>query len=500
MTPVTDFAVKDTYEYLNGFNNYHQSEALPGALPVVINTPQKPPYGLRTERISNTSFTAARERNQQTWLYRSVSSMEVGTFTPFTAEDESYDSYVNPAPPVHLTPNSYFWPGPSIPVPVLDIGNNNGDARKGADWITGQKLLGRNGDPQQKQGVAFWLFSVTDDMAASTAFSSLDGETLIVPQAGALDIQTELGRLLVRQNEIVVIPRCVRYRVTLPEREEGKGRATRGYVCELFEGHYQLPNLGAIGSTGLANARDFQIPVAFFEADVVSATESEDGHSNGNGQGVKEKKVVKATRDRAWRIVSRLNGKLWSCVQDHTPFDVVAWHGTTYPYKYDLNRFCALGNTRFDHHDPSLFIVLTAPAYGKAPGTSVLDFAIAPPRWQAARDTLWIPYFHRNVTQEFFFPIISSQSPHHPLNKSGSESAQFKPFACGLHGSMATHGGPEPEFQKATYEKDTSKPEKVDDEGVMLALWETEMPLFLSDWAFDAAVKNVFGLKAKTKL
>jgi len=279
---------------------------------------------------------AAREKNFQTWLYRAVSSLEAGEFTPFNPSDTLS---ANPPAPKHLTPNSYMWP--AIPVP------------DSADWTTGQKLLGRNGDPQQKQGVALWLFSVTDDMQPSTAFSSLDGETLIVPQAGSLDIQTELGRLLVRQNEIAVIPRSVRYRVTLRE-----GKVARGYVCELFEGHFQLPTLGVIGSTGLANTRDFEVPTAFFEGGAVDV-DVDEGKGDGN-----KKKVVKAARDKEWRIVSRLNGRLWTCTQDHTPFDVVAWHGTSYPYKYDLERFCALGNTRFDHHDPSLFTVLTAPAHG----------------------------------------------------------------------------------------------------------------------------------------
>jgi homogentisate 1,2-dioxygenase len=341
-----------------------------------------------------------------------------------------------------------------------------------ADW-TRQKLLARNGDPQKKTGIALWVFSVAKDMPAQTAFSSLDGETLIVPQAGALDIQTELGRLLVRQNEIAVIPRGVRYRVALRD-----GRPARGFVCELFEGTFQLPVLGVVGSTGLANVRDFEVPVAHFDGEIVM-----DG---------KHGKVARAAAQGGWSIISRLNGRLWTCAQDHTPFDVVAWHGTCYPYRYDLGRFCALGNTRFDHHDPSLFTVLTAPALGKAPGTAVVDFAVVPPRWQVAVDTLWIPYYHRNVMQEFYFPVVGEQSPDFPPNAGRA----FAPFGCGLHGATATHGPGEKEFRHATGGVDTAKPAMLGAEGVTVALLETELPLYLSDWAFRCAVKNMNGKKS----
>ncbi|KAI0506021.1 homogentisate 1,2-dioxygenase [Xylaria bambusicola] len=457
MAPVTSFYVEDPYIYMNGFNGYHQSEAVARANPSVINSPQNPPFGLRTERISNSSFVApSRERNFHTWLYRINSSLQRTHFTLLDSTSES----ANPPVPNHITPDSYIWPT----IPVAD----------GADW-TQQKLLGRNGDPQKKSGCAIWVFSVTGDMSARTAFSCLDGEMLIVPQSGALDIQTEVGKLVIRQNEIAVIPRGIRHRVTLKA-----GRPARGYVFELFEGHFELPALGVIGSTGLANVRDFQIPVAHFDGNVVEDDQGD--------------KVVKASDDGDWRIISRLNGQLWTCMQNHTPFDVVAWHGTCYPYKYDLARFCVMGNTLFDHHDPSLYTVLTAPSYGKAPGTAVMDFAVVPPRWQVAKDSLWIPYYHRNVMQEFFFPIIYEQSPSIPFN-SGHE---FGPFVGGLHGSMVAHGSPENEYLRAT-DIDTTKPIKVNADGMMIALVETELPFYLSKWAFQSAVKNFNG-KTSSKL
>jgi homogentisate 1,2-dioxygenase len=293
-----------------------------------------------------------------------------------------------------------MWPG--LPVDKND------------DWISAQKLLARNGNPATKEGLGIWLWSVSRDMDQHTAFSSIDGDTLIIPQAGALDIQTELGKLLVRQNEIAVIPRGVRYRVTLPD-----GPA-RGYCCELYQGHFRLPELGPVGSTGLANVRDFQVPVAFFDGQL------QDGIAVANNAGVQH------------RIVTRQAGRLWHCVQSHTPFDVVAWHGTNYPYKYDLARFCVMGNLLYDEHDPCLYTVLTAPAHGE-PGNAVVDFAIIPARWMVARDTFRLPYYHRNTMCEFFAPIINAQEKDYPFNG----GARYKPFAAGLHGSNVIHGKPD---------------------------------------------------------
>lgn len=340
-----------------------------------------------------------------------------------------------------------------------------------ADW-TKQKLLARNGDPNKKEGVAVWVFTVARAMDERTAFSSLDGDVLIVPQAGTLDIQTELGKLLVRQNEIAVIPRGIRYRVTLP------AGPARGWVCELYQGHFQLPNLGIVGSIGLANPRDFQVPTAHF-----------DGQLNNN--------IAQANRSGDWTIISRLSGRLWSCTQDHTPFDVAAWHGTNYPYKFDLARFNYLTNANFDEHDPSLYVLLTAPAYGKEPGTAVVDFAVIGPRWQVSEDTYWLPYYHRNTMSEFYGPIINAQDPKHPLNAASKDNSFF-PFGAGLNGGNVTHGASEEDFQKASTEE--LKPKKLGTEGVSIMLMETELPLMLSDWAVKASVKNVGQKKGKPKM
>lgn len=361
----------------------------------------------------------------------------------------------SPATLDNITPNSYHWR--EFPVPVS------------ANWVNGQQLLGKNGDPQKKEGMALWVFSVTKSMPPREAFTSLDGDALVIPQSGALDIQTELGNLLVRQNEIVVIPRNVHYRVSLPE-----DKPSRGYICELYQGHFRLPELGVIGSTGLANVRDFQIPKAFIDATVQDRIQAAQ-----DGQDAK-------VPGSEWTIVSRLLGNLWSCTQDHTPFDVAGWHGTCYPFKYDLARFCVMGNIVFDEHDPSLFIVLTARNFGAEPTTAVVDFAVIPPRWMVAKDTNWLPYFHRNVMQEFSGPIVTLQDPKHPFN---GETNHFAPFGAKLNGCMSTHGPAEKEFKEAKA-MDTGTPAWVNDDGFLRFLVETEKPLLLSDWAVKCSETN----------
>ena len=211
-----------------------------------------------------------------------------------------------------------------------------------------------------KSGIGIFIFAAGKDMDSHEAFYSADGDFLIVPQHGVLDIQTEFGKLLVRPNEICVIPRGIRYRVTLPE------GPVRGYILELYQGHFHLPELGPIGSNCLANARDFQAPIAYFDEDTTNA----------------------------WHILSKFAGHLFSAKQTHTPFDVVAWHGLYYPYKYDLGRFNTIGSTSFDHPDPSIFTVLTAQS--DHPGTAVADFVIFPPRWLVQEDTFRPPV--RNLT------------------------------------------------------------------------------------------------------
>jgi len=383
-------------------------------------------------------------------MYRATSSREHSGFRPY-GPGSSVANGAN----FHLTPDAHRWM--SFPV------------QQGQDW-TNAHLLAHSGDASLKTGLGIYIFAITEDMKAAQAYSSLDGDMLIILQQGALDIQTELGNLLVRQNEIAVIPRGIRHRVTLPT-----GRA-RGYTCELFLGHFRLPELGPIGSCSLANVRDFQVPTAAFDGML------QNGRACGN--------------NREWQIVSRLGGRLFSCTQDHTPFDVAAWNGTYYPYKYDLARFCVLGSALYDHPDPSLFTVLTAPSY-REPGTGVVDFAIIPPRWNVMENTYWLPYYHRNTMSEFSGPIIYNQDD----NCSWNQGLELQPYAATLSSAMACHGAPEDAHKKA--EEQATAPQKVSTEGFTIFLLETECPLRVADWAIKQleakGVTNgtVQGIKSK---
>jgi homogentisate 1,2-dioxygenase len=340
--PQTHFDFEEKYKYLNGLGSHHESEALPDALPVGMNSPQKPAYGLYTEKLSGTAFTAPRHENQQSWLYRILPAAAHRVWEEVPHDTYSIDSLSGRD--LEQIPNQLRWD-------PFDLDST-------VDWIHGLHLVAGAGDPVMKSGLAIFVFAAGSDMDEHEAFYSADGDMLIVPQHGVLDIKTEFGPILVHTNEICVVPRGVRYRVTLPD------GPVRGYICELYQGHFQLPDLGPIGSNGLANARDFQIPKARYAKD--SST---------------------------WKIVSKFNKKLYQMTQYHTPFDVVAWHGNYYPYKYDLGRFNTIGSISFDHPDPSIFTVLTGPS--SQPGTAIADFVIFPPRWLVQEDTFRPPWYHR---------------------------------------------------------------------------------------------------------
>ncbi|KAB5583011.1 homogentisate 1,2-dioxygenase [Coniochaeta sp. 2T2.1] len=356
--PVTTFDVKEKYKYLNGFNNYHQSEAIKGVLPISHNSPQKPPAGLYAEKFSGTPFTAPRHENKQTWFYRILPSSCHPAFEKVTTLPHVEDI----APDfgkLETIPNQLRWD----PFP------HDNDH----DFVSGLRLLAGAGDPKLKNGLGYYIYAAGKSMSPQSAFFSADGDLLIVAQEGVLDIRTEFGWLLVRPMEIAVIPRGVKYQVHLPS------GPVRGYALELYQGHFQLPELGPIGSNGLANARDFQAPVACFDHDH-GATASSDGGGN------------------KYTITVKMNNTFHQTTQSHTPFDVVAWHGTYYPYKYDLGRFNTIGSISFDHPDPSIFTVLTAPT--PVPGQAVADFVIFPPRWLVGEDTFRPPWYHRNTMPE----------------------------------------------------------------------------------------------------
>ncbi|SPO05399.1 probable homogentisate 1,2-dioxygenase (HmgA) [Cephalotrichum gorgonifer] len=417
------FQTPEKYEHQSGFGSYHETEAVKGALPIGMNSPQEPPFGLYAEKLSGTAFTAPRHENQQSWLYRILPAAAHEAFEPLP----STAGVSLGAAKVHQIPNQLRW--------------DPFDFDEEADWVNGLNYISGCGDPATKTGLAIYIFAVGKDMI-NEAFYSADGDFLIVPQHGALDIQTELGHLLVRANEICVIPRGVRYRVILPE-----GPA-RGYICELFQGHYQLPELGPIGSNGLANARDFLAPVAAYDEDLTP-----------------------------WIITAKFNNTLFRARQDHTPFDVVAWHGNYYPYKYDLGRFCTIGSISFDHPDPSIFTVLTGPS--NEAGTAIADFVIFPPRWLVQEATFRPPWYHRNTMSEFMGLIAGDYD--------AKVGGGFRPAGASLHNIMSAHGPDAATHQAAS--KAELKPTKVGSAS-MAFMFESCLMLGVSEWGLKTCKKN----------
>lgn len=402
--------------YIPGFGNHIATEAIAGALPVGQNAPQRVPYGLYTEQLSGTAFTAPRHDNRRSWLYRLRPTAQHPAFTRHDGAPLFGTAPFAATPP---SPNRLRWD----PLPWPD---------SPTDWLDGLVTYGGTGDVAAQTGVGIHLYAATSDM--ERVFFCADGELLIVPQDGALAIDTELGRIDIAPLQIAVIPRGVRFRVALPD-----GRA-RGYVCENYGATFRLPDLGPIGANGLANPRDVETPVAWFE-----------------------------DRDAPCTVIQKFQGGLWATTLDHSPFDVVAWHGNLAPYRYDLTRFNTINTVSFDHPDPSIFTVLTAPS--DTPGTANCDFVIFPPRWVVAEHTFRPPWFHRNVMSEFMGLIAGAYD--------AKEGGGFVPGGASLHNQMNGHGP-----DQASYDKAVSAPlgpQKID--GTMAFMFETRHVVRPTDWA-----------------
>ena len=383
--------------YQSGFGNEFASEALEGALPVGRNSPQRCPYGLYAEQLSGTAFTAPRADSRRSWLYRIRPSV---MHRPF--ERIASGRIVSDFGAVAAPPNQLRW----NPLPMPDAP---------ADFIEGIVTMAGWGDPHAQSGAAAHLFAANRSMQ-NRAFYDADGELLVVPQQGRARFVTELGIIDAEPQEIVVIPRGVRFRVELPD------GSARGYVCENYGAPFRLPDRGPIGSNGLANARDFLTPVAAYE-----------------------------DLDAPYELVAKFMGQLWSARMDHSPFDVVAWHGNHAPYMYDLRRFNAIGSISHDHPDPSIFVVLHSAS--DTPGTSNVDFVVFPPRILAMQDTFRPPWFHRNVASEFMGLV-------HGVYDAKAEG--FLPGGASLHNCMSGHGPDAETFEKAS-RADLSKPDVIED-------------------------------------
>ncbi|WP_271078433.1 homogentisate 1,2-dioxygenase [Aurantiacibacter sp. MUD61] len=408
-----------TMSYQTGFLNHFASEAVPGALPEGRNSPQRPAFGLYAEQFSTSAFTVPRAENRRSWLYRMRPTTEHGAFTPYTGAERLA------APDgTQTTPNRLRWD--PLSMPDSDV-----------DFIDGMVTYGGNGGPSEG-GIGIHLYAATVSMDAR-AFQNSDGEMLIVPQQGALLITTELGRMDVPPGHIAVIPKGMRFRVELTE-----GPA-RGYICENYGAPFRLPDLGPIGANGLANPRDFETPDAWFE-----------------------------DRDGDFEVVQKFNGKLWTTTIDHSPFDVVGWHGNSAPYRYDLARFNTIGTVSFDHPDPSIFTVLTSPS--DTPGTANCDFVIFPPRWMVGEDTFRPPWFHRNVMSEFMGLIHGEYD--------AKEGGGFVPGGASLHNQFNGHG-PDVDSTAKAMAADL-KPHKIDN--TLAFMFESRAIIQTTDFAMNGGL------------
>ncbi len=419
-----DFSKPGEAGYQSGFANEFATEALPGALPHARNSPQRAPYGLYAEQFSGTAFTAPRGHNRRSWLYRIRPAAVDRALVRGSGERRIVAEFGDSDDVPPTPPNQLRWD--PLPMPAQPT-----------DFVDGWVTMAGNGSAAAMSGCAIHLYAANRSMR-ERFFYSADGELLIVPQEGRLFIMTELGRLDVEPFEIAVIPRGVRFAVALPD-----GRA-RGYVCENFGALLRLPDLGPIGSNGLANPRDFLTPHASYE-----------------------------DREGAFELVAKLNGRLWRADIDHSPFDVVAWHGNYAPYKYDLRHFNTIGSISYDHPDPSIFLVLQSQS--DTPGVDAIDFVIFPPRWLAAEDTFRPPWFHRNVASEFMGLV-------HGVYDAKAEG--FVPGGASLHNCMSGHGPDADTFEKAS-SIDTSKPNKVGD--TMAFMFETRTLIRPTRFALDTA-------------
>jgi homogentisate 1,2-dioxygenase len=422
-TRQTPSAAGSPLAYMSGFGNSFETEALPGALPVGRNSPQKCRYGLYAEQLSGSPFTAPRAANERSWLYRIRPSVKhSGKFVKAPANPQA--SLWRTAPCLEAeTPIAQMRWSPA-PIPATPM-----------SFIEGIRTMTTCGDAGTQTGMGAHIYTATRSMI-DEVFWSADGELLIVPQEGALRFVTEFGMLDVEPAEIVVIPRGVKFRVEL------KGPHARGYICENYGGAFTLPERGPIGANCLANARDFLTPVASFE-----------------------------DRDTATTLTVKWGGVLWQTQLNHSPLDVVAWHGNYAPYKYDLRRFSPVGAIAFDHPDPSIFSVLSAPS--ETPGSNNVDFVIFPERWAVAENTFRPPWFHRNIMSEFM-GLIYGQYDAKPHG--------FTPGGVSLHNCMLPHGPDLDAFRHAT--ETELKPVKL--ANTLAFMFETRFPQRVTTYAAAA--------------
>lgn len=407
-----------------GFRGTVETENLPGALPVGRNSPRKVAYGLYAEQVNATGFTAQAPNNQRSWLYRIRPSAQ---HTPFESMQHStFRADFEDFPEVNLAGYA--------PLPLPD---------KPTDFIDGMHTLGGAGSCQLRRGFAVHVYAANCNMQ-DRCFCNADGELLILPQLGSLTLLTECGSLEVHPGCLAIVPRGMRFSVLLHQPE------ARGYMAETYGRAFELVDRGPLGANGLSESRDFRAPSAWHE----------------------DRLAV------GYRMTHKLGGALYEAKQDYSPFDVVAWHGNWAPLAYDLSHFSPIGNTRFDHPDPSTYTVLSAPLDER--GSNCLDLIAFVPRWDATQGTFRPPYFHRNATTEIN-GIVHGRSSH----------PHFAPGSIFLTPNMTPHGPSAGSAERAfasTEEQANNVTPPVSD-----SLWiqlESALPFSLTPWARNAAIRH----------
>ena len=408
----------EAVRYMTGFGSHFESEAVDGALPKGRNSPQKPAYGLYAEQLSGTAFSAPRHENRRSWLYRMRPTADHRPYIRYSGAP----LFATGAVTEPLAPNRLRWDPP-------------GDLPTDADFVDGMVTMLVNRDPADLEGVAVHLYRASKSMHRRV-FVDADGELLILPQSGTLRVVTELGAMEVPAGWASLVPRGIKFRVEV----DGE---SRGYVAENHGLPFRLPELGPIGSNGLANPRDFETPGAWFE-----------------------------DADEPTAVIQKSLGSLWVTTLDHSPLDVVAWHGNYAPWRYDLSKFNVIGTVSYDHPDPSIFTVLTSPS--DVPGRANADFVIFPPRWMVAEDTFRPPWFHRNVMSEAMGLIHGAYD---------AKADGFSPGGLSLHNIMSGHG-PDVESWENASGADL-KPAKI--EGALAFMVETCWPYRPTQFALDRA-------------
>jgi homogentisate 1,2-dioxygenase len=414
----------DEFHYSSGFGNEFATEAVDGALPAGRNSPQQAPLGLYAEQLSGAAFTQPRGVNRRSWVYRILPSAKHPAFSRI----DNKNLKGTPFDELEPNPNRLRWE--PLPLPGEDTPQ---------DFIDGLYTVAGNGDIKTRAGMAIHLYAANRSMR-DRYFVDSDGELLLVPELGTVILHTELGPMRVSPGEIAVVPRGIRFKVELTD------AFARGYVCENFGANFTLPERGPIGANGLANERDFLSPHAAFEE-----------------------------RNHTVQVVNKFGGNLWAADYDHSPLDVVAWHGNYAPYKYDTANYMVIGTISFDHPDPSIFTVLTSPT--DTQGLANVDFVIFAPRWLVGEHTFRPPWYHRNIMSEYMGLVTGEYD---------AKAEGFVPGGGSLHNTYTSHGPDADTYAKASTAE--LRPQKL--EGTLAFMFESRWTILPTRQAMEASFRQ----------